>query len=163
MKFKMLGWLLVGCFALSATVTAVQAQQEKKKKRQGNQNVAGRLTAQLKKLELTEEQSKKIREIVSEYRPKIAELQKKARPTADQRKARAEATKKANAEGLKGKARREFIAKESGMTPEQKEAAEALAKLQNELRSKVVALLTPEQKAKLRSGAKKGGKKKKDQ
>ena len=69
------------------------------------------MLAGFKKVDLTKEQTDKIKAIVREYGKKLAELRKKAGLSAEQKKARAEASKKAKSEGLKGKARKDFVAK----------------------------------------------------
>ncbi len=147
------------CCLLASTLHA-QPEKKRRKKKQRGGPVAGRLVAQLKKADLTEEQQKQLQELVAKYGKQIKELQATAKLSGDQRKARAKAVKEANEKGLKGKQRREFVAEAMGMTDAQKEAMEKLAKLQAELRKEAMSILTPQQKQKLRQS--RGRKKKSD-
>lgn len=152
-KHPMLRIVMAGliCCLLASTVHA-QPEKKRRKKKQRGGPVAGRLVAQLKKADLTEEQQKQLKALVAKYGEQIKELQATAQVTADQRKARAKAAKEANEKGLKRKQRREYVANAMGLTDAQKEAMEKLAKLQAELRKEALSILTPEQKEKLRQG-----------
>ena len=85
----------------------------------------------------------------------VAELNKKAALTAEQKTARTEATKKADADGVKGKERRDLITKMMKLSDAQTEAMAELRKKQGEMRKAVMELLTDEQKGKLRKKGKK--------
>ena len=114
-----------------------------------------------KSIELTAEQKTKLDALNKEFGPKLAELRKKQASiiTADQKKARAEATKKAKADGKKGKELRAVTNAAFAITADQKaqqaETKKAMGALQKEIRTQFAALLTDEQKAKLKAGKKK--------
>lgn len=110
----------------------------------------------------TEEQKAKIEAINKEYTPKFRALAKKGSDalTAEQKTARREAMKKAKEAGKKGKELQSEVESAMKLTDEQKEQlakvkAETM-KLRQEMEGKVVALLTPEQKAELPKKGKRG-------
>lgn len=112
---------------------------------------------------LTDEQKAKIEAIAKEYQPKLNELKKKLAGvvTPQQRKARAEALKKARQEGKKGKEALKAAEEAAGLSEDQKKQVKdiqkQIAELTRELRAKIAEVLTPEQRAKL-PGQKKGKK-----
>ena len=114
-----------------------------------------------KSIELTADQKTKLDALNKEFGPKLAECRKKAASiiTADQKKARAEATKKAKADGKKGKELRAAANAAVAITADQKtqqaECKKAMGALNKEIRTQFAALLTDEQKAKLKGGKKK--------
>ena len=111
-----------------------------------------------KSIELTAEQKTKLDALNKEFGPKLAEGRKKQASiiTADQKKARAEAMKKAKADGKKGKELRAAVNAALAITADQKtkqaETKKAMGALQKEIRTQFAALLTDEQKAKLKAG-----------
>ena len=114
-----------------------------------------------KSIELTADQKTKLDALNKEFGPKLAECRKKAASiiTADQKKARAEATKKAKADGKKGKELRAAANTAVAITADQKaqqtECKKAMGALNKEVRTQFAALLTDEQKAKIKGGKKK--------
>jgi hypothetical protein len=114
-----------------------------------------------KSIELTADQKTKLDALNKEFGPKLAECRKKAASiiTADQKKARAEATKKAKADGKKGKELRAAANAAVAITADQKtqqaECKKAMGALNKEVRTQFAALLTDEQKAKIKGGKKK--------
>ena len=114
-----------------------------------------------KGIELTADQKTKLDALNKEFGPKLAECRKKAASiiTADQKKARAEATKKAKADGKKGKELRAAANTAVAITADQKaqqtECKKAMGALNKEVRTQFAALLTDEQKAKIKGGKKK--------
>ena len=114
-----------------------------------------------KGIELTADQKTKVDDLNKEFGPKLSECRKKAASiiTADQKKARAEATKKAKADGKKGKelraAANAAFAITAGQKKQQVEVGKAMKALNKEIRTKFAALLTDEQKAKLKGDKKK--------
>ena len=114
-----------------------------------------------KGIELTVDQKTKLDALNKEFGPKLAECRKKAASiiTADQKKARAEATKKAKADGKKGKELRAAANTAVAITADQKaqqtECKKAMGALNKEVRTQFAALLTDEQKAKIKGGKKK--------
>ena len=114
-----------------------------------------------KSIELSVDQKAKVDAMNKEFGPKLAECRKKAASiiTADQKKARAEAMKKAKADGKKGKELRAVVNAAVAITADQKaqqsECKKAMGALNKEIRTQFAALLTDEQKAKIKSGKKK--------
>lgn len=114
-----------------------------------------------KGIELTADQKTKLDALNKEFGPKLAECRKKAASiiTADQKKARAEATKKAKSDGKKGKELRAAANTAVAITADQKaqqtECKKAMGALNKEVRTQFAALLTDEQKAKIKGGKKK--------
>ena len=114
-----------------------------------------------KSIELTADQKTKVEALNKEFGPKLAECRKKAASiiTADQKKARAEAIKKAKADGKKGKELRTAVNAAVAITADQKaqqaECKKATSALQKQIRTQFAALLTDEQKAKIKGGKKK--------
>ena len=114
-----------------------------------------------KSIELTAEQKTKLDALNKEFGPKLAECRKKQASiiTADQKKARAEAMKKAKADGKKGKELRAAVNAALAITADQKtkqaETKKAMAALNKQIKTQLAALLTDEQKAKLKGGKKK--------
>lgn len=155
---KIIPLALLVCWMVAVVAQPVSAQEEKKKKKKqrGQNSSAKRLVTSLKAAELTDEQMAGVKKIAAEHSKGIAELNKKAALTAEQKTARTEATKKANADGVKGKERRDLIAKMMKLSDAQTEAMAELRKKQGEMRKAVMELLTDEQKNKL---SKKGKKK----
>ena len=117
-----------------------------------------------KGIKLNEDQRAKLAALNKELGPKLAACRKDAAGiiTADQKKARAAAIKEAKAAGKKGKELREAAEAAFKVSEEQKtklaECKKAMGALQKEGRAGLAAILTDEQKAKLRAG-RKGGKK----
>ena len=146
--------ILTVCFLTVAFVAPTVAADKKKKKVPNVVRVP-------KTIELTADQKTKIEALNKEFGPKLAECKKKANSiiTADQKKARAEATKKAKADGKKGKELRAAGNAAFAITADQKaqqaECKKAMGALNKEIRTKFAALLTDEQKAKIKGGKKK--------
>jgi hypothetical protein len=114
-----------------------------------------------KSIELTADQKTKLDALNKEFGPKLAECKAKANSivTKDQKKARVEAVKKAKADGKKGKELRAAADAALAITADQKaqqaEVKKAMGTLQKQIKTQFVALLTDEQKAKLKGGKKK--------
>ena len=121
-----------------------------------------------KGVELTADQRAKLSALNKELGPKLAACRKEAAGiiTADQKKARGAALKEAKTAGKKGKELREAAEAAFKVSEDQKtklaECKKAMGTLQKEVRSKMVSILTKDQKAQLK-GVKKGGDKKKKQ
>ena len=146
--------ILSACFLAVAFVAPAVAADKKKKKAP----IAVKVP---KGIELTADQKTKLDALNKEFGPKLAECRKKAASiiTADQKKARAEATKKAKADGKKGKELRAAVNAALAITADQKtkqaETKKAMAALNKQIKTQFAALLTDEQKAKLKGGKKK--------
>ena len=117
-----------------------------------------------KSIELTDDQKAKVDEINKEYGPKLVEFQKKMATilTPEQRKARGEAFKAAREAGKKGEEMRKAVQAALKLSDDQKKKLAELQKeqkpIRDEARKKFIALLTPEQKAKLPGKGKGRGK-----
>ena len=146
--------ILTACVLAVSFVTPVIAADKKKKK--GPTAVKVPMG-----IELTAEQKTKLDALNKEFGPKLAECRKKAASiiTADQKKARAEAVKKAKADGKKGKevqaAANAALAITADQKTQQAECKKAMQALNKEIKTQFAALLTDEQKAKLKGGKKK--------
>ena len=159
-------------FALVLVVAAPLAAQDKQKKKHPRHPRRGghQMFQQLKKLDLTEEQTAKIKEVRKALGPKFADARKKLSAvfTDEMRKARREAFKKAKEEGKKGKELMEAARAATGdLTDEQKatlkEVRAEMKQLHGEAMKAIGEILTDEQKAKLKkSHPKKRGQKKDD-
>jgi Spy/CpxP family protein refolding chaperone len=110
------------------------------------------LGGMLAEIELTAEQKAKLEALKKEMGPKLMEARKKTEGilTEEQRNARAEAQKAARAAGKTGQEARAAAEAAVKLTDEQKTkmaaARKAAGELQRQVRDKVMALLTPEQK-----------------
>jgi len=163
-KFARLVLTLMLAAVLVAPLMAADKDKKKKKRKKGKKarvvNVV-RLPKSVRDT-LTDEQKKQIAAINKQYAPKLVELVKKRAGiiTPDQRRARAEAIKAARKAGKKGKELRKAVADSVKITDEQKKQMQALRKefrsLRAEVNKKVRALLTDDQRAKLKPVRKKG-------
>ena len=146
--------ILSACLLAVAFVAPAVAADKKKKKAPTAVKVP-------KSIELTADQKTKLDALNKEFGPKLAECRKKAASiiTADQKKARTEAMKKAKADGKKGKELRAAVNAAVAITADQKaqqaECKKAMGALNKEVRTQFAALLTDEQKAKIKGGKKK--------
>ena len=146
--------ILTACMLAVSFATPVLAADKKKKKAPTAVRVP-------KGIELTVGQKTKVEALNKEFGPKLAECRKKAASiiTADQKKARTEAVKKAKADGKKGKevqaAANAAVAITDDQKAQQAETKKAMGALNKEIRTQFAALLTDDQKAKLKGGKKK--------
>jgi len=146
--------ILTACVLAVSFVTPVMAADKKKKKAPTAVKVP-------MDIELTADQKTKLDALNKEFGPKLAECRKKAAGiiTADQKKARAEAVKKAKADGKKGKevqaAANAALAITADQKTQQAECKKAMQALNKEIKTQFAALLTDDQKAKLKGGKKK--------
>lgn len=150
--------------ALVALIAAPVMAKEGKRKRPAKGRHAGvmaQLSKKLQALDLTEDQVAKLKELKEKFGPEMAELQAKAKPTAEQREAMKEAKQKADAAGKKGKELRQALQAAMKLTPEQTAARKEMQEIMKKVRQEIGELLTPEQKEKahLGHGPKRGGKK----
>ncbi len=148
---------------LVAVIAVPALAQDKKKKKRGPKkpDPGAMILKKLEKAELTDDQVAKIKELCAEVADKIVAARAKANLTAEQKKARAEAIKKAKEEGKTGKEAMKAVQSAVELTPEQKSAMEEARKLHGEMMKKVFDMLTPEQKEKagIKGPRKKGEKK----
>ena len=161
--YRKIAIALIGAFVVSMLSTQSFAQDDDKKKKRGNQFMKNMMRP-FAKAELTDEQKKKATALIKENAKELMALQKEMGSifTAEKRKARREAQKKAKAEGLKGKKAAEFVWKEIGLSDDDRKKMMEANKKFNQARMKVqreiYAMLTDDQKAKVKSRALKGGK-----
>ena len=154
--------LLVLTLAVVLAMPAMAAEEKKKKKKKGRKAPAAVRVP--KGIVLTADQKKQVAAINKEFAPKLVAINKKGATivTPEQRKARSAASKKAKADGKKGKAARAAVNAAVKLSAEQKKALAEVNKARQVViraaRAKFVEILTDEQKAKL---PKKKGKKKK--
>lgn len=141
---------------LSLGVLAEDGEKKvEKKPGKGGEKAAPQVVQLPKEIELSAEQKEKVAAINKEFAPKMADANKalNAVLTEDQRKARAEAMKKAREEGKKGKDAAEAVAAATKVTDDQKakvdEAQKAVNAVRKEALEKVAAVLTDDQKAKV--------------
>jgi Spy/CpxP family protein refolding chaperone len=110
--------------------------------------------AMLKSLNLTDDQKAKVKEVMSEYGPKLKEARESIL-TADQKKARDDAAKAAKDAGKKPAEVFRAAMTAVTLTDDQKaKMKETVAPLRKEAIEKVTALLTPEQQEQLQKARK---------
>jgi Spy/CpxP family protein refolding chaperone len=160
--FKAMSAMLA--LAVSLAIVGSLAAAEKPKRPEGPrgwQPGFERIEMMVKDLNLTDEQKAKVAELKKEYTPKF----KEAVDTLDgilapeQKKARDDAMKTARDAGKRGREVFQAGVDAMKLTDEQKtkrdDAFKALQAVGKEAREKVVALLTPEQKEKLKEAREK--------
>jgi Spy/CpxP family protein refolding chaperone len=143
---------LVVSLAIVSTLRAADAMERQASKHPPRPQNFG---LPLDQLNLTDDQKAKVDELQKEYGPQLRELEEKmaASLTDEQRQARQEAEQAARAADKLPKEIREAVESATKATAEQEakfaELRKEMAPLQREIREKILALLTPEQKAKL--------------
>lgn len=135
--------------ALAFVVAAPLSAADSKK----NTSYANRLVkSQLKKLEkadLTAEQVAKVKELLAKFAEKAAPLHQKSSYTPEQKKAYAEAIKKAKAEGKTGKELSAALKNAVKLTSQQEAARREVQQAYSAVMKEILGMLTDEQKAKL--------------
>lgn len=168
MKSLLKSVLVLALVAAVAIPVAAQEAEKPKKKPQAGRAVQA-VAAMMKKLEavdLTAEQKEKIKGIAGEYAPKFKEAQAAVSAIVgpEERKAMAEARKKAQDEGKKGKELQAAVAaavKLDGAKAEELQKAQAATRELNAgFTAAIREVLTDEQVAKAGLPAKKAGAKK---
>lgn len=155
MKLYMRVAIVLSTTALVSVALMAQDGQEKKKEKGKGKTAASTVFQFPKDVTPTDDQKAKLAEIEKEFAAKITAAQKKVDSilTDDQKKARAEAKKAANAAGKKGKEAQADIEAAMKLSNEQKkqlgEAEGELREVQAQVRQRIMGLLTDEQKAKL--------------
>jgi hypothetical protein len=141
--------------AIALPLAAQDKEKKRDKKKGGAPGAVGQLKQALSKVELKEDQKKKIDDLFAQYTPKIRDASKAA---GDAPKKIADAKKKVKEDGKKGKEAAAAVKTEAKLTAEEQTAYDKLEGLNQELRSAVMAVLTDEQKES--AGLNKGRKKK---
>jgi len=152
---------LVVCVAMVGTLAAAEGRKPGARGPGGPGGGRGlgdptaRIDYMVRDLDLTDAQKASIEEIKKEFGPKLKAAQEKQDSilTEEQKKARAEAFRKARESGEGFQNMRQTIEKALNLTDAQKKDMEAARKasedLNRELMNKVTSLLTPEQKEKV--------------
>lgn len=161
---SVVAFLVTSLLVLSgATAAQDNANKAEKKAKKGKKNDP---TAQFyqvpKEVTLSEEQKASLAKIKEEYKAKVDETIKARSEllTKEQQKAMADARKAAQAEGKKGKELQAAVQAAGGLDADKQAKLQELNKkstdLKKEINGKILALLTPEQKAKIEEAKKKG-------
>jgi hypothetical protein len=137
-------------FLLLGSSFAVQAQDGGKK---GKQDPATQMVTQfikqLEKAELSEDQTAKVKEIMTKVAKDVTSKRTEAGITPEMMKKRVEARKKATEDGKKGKELKELVEASGDFSADQKKVFEETELLLNKARIEVGKLIPPEQTAKL--------------
>ena len=126
-------------------------------------NIVDRLKASAEKLGLSDDQKEKVKDLAKEYEPKFKEAMNKMSDilTPEQKKIREEAMAKAKEGGAGGREAFSKMRDAMKLTDEQKakqqEAYKTMGELGKEVRDKFEAILTDEQKEKLKAMRPQGG------
>lgn len=161
---------IIGMALLAVAMSSqVMAQEGKKKQSKRGQRIQAitQLKGKLAEIDLTEEQSKKVEEIIAKHKEALTATAAKRRElvNADANKKMAEARKAAQAEGKKGKDLQAAVMAASGLSEEdQKKLAEISQETQKVaavMKQEVAKILSEEQRKKTGLQMKKGRKKNK--
>lgn len=148
--------LTVISVAMLLALPALAAPKEKGKKAPPKCPAMAQIERMTAGMTLTDDQKAKLADIAKEFGPKVADSQKKIDSvlTPEQKKARAEAQKKAAADGKKGKELFEATQAAVKLSDDQKASMAAAQKEQRavtkDLMTKVQGVLTPEQQEQLK-------------
>ncbi len=163
--------LIVGVALVAVSLSSqLVAQEGKKKQAKRGQQIQSitQLKKSLGKIDLSEEQKKKVEEIVAKHKEGLAAIAKKRQGiiNAEVSKKMAAARKAAQAEGKKGKDLQTAVLAASGLSEEDQQKIAAInqeaQKAAQAMKQEVAKVLTEEQQAKAGLQAKKAaGKKKK--
>ena len=163
--------LLSACLFVAMVVPSIADEKQEAKKKnagKGQRDGSAQVLAQLKDVELTDEQVAKIKELNKAANEKMAAVREKAGITPELTKKRMEIQKKARETGKTGKELAELINREAGYNEGQAKAVAEMNTIRTSFRKSVVALLSKEQQEKLPEafsrglGAKQSPKKAKD-
>ncbi|WP_145419764.1 hypothetical protein [Planctomycetes bacterium K23_9] len=130
---------------------ADDAVKEKKKNAKGNRgaSMAGQLIKQLKPVGLTDEQTKKIKELAKEPTELAKKIREEAGLTPELMKKRTAAMKELKDSGKKGKEMNAAVNEKAGLTETQIAAFTKMNEARTKFQRAAMALLTDEQKAKV--------------
>lgn len=150
MKFKMFAVVVLGgLLAMPVMAQDDAAKAKEKGKRRGQPNVATQMLKQLSELNLTEEQTAKIKAMGAEAAKEMKAINTEAGLTRELMKKRAAAMKTARESGKKGKEMAAAVNEAAGLTEAQAAGFAKMALVRTKLQKGIVALLTDEQKANL--------------
>ena len=146
---------------IAAVASPLMAAPEKAKKEKKAPKATCPSAKIVKNVKLTDAQKAEIKKITAKHKGALKVT--KVGFTAEQRKARAEAVKKAKADGKKGKDLKAAADAAAKITDEQKKAAKEASKkagaARKEYRVAILAVLTDKQKASLKGARKPKGEK----
>ena len=152
--------------AMSSQVMAHEGKKKQSKRGQRIQAIT-QLKGKLAEIDLTEEQSKKVEEIIAKHKEALTATAAKRRElvNADANKKMAEARKAAQAEGKKGKDLQAAVMAASGLSEEDQKKLAAISqetqKVAAVMKQEVAKILSEEQREKTGLQMKKGRKKNK--
>ena len=161
---------IIGMALLAVAMSSqVMAQEGKKKQSKRGQRIQAitQLKGKLAEIDLTEEQSKKVEEIIAKHKEALTATAAKRRElvNADANKKMAEARKAAQAEGKKGKDLQAAVMAASGLSEEDQKKLAAISqetqKAAAVMKQEVAKILSEEQREKTGLQMKKGRKKNK--
>ena len=161
---------IIGMALLAVAMSSqVMAQEGKKKQSKRGQRIQAitQLKGKLAEIDLTEEQSKKVEEIIAKHKEALTATAAKRRElvNADANKKMAEARKAAQAEGKKGKDLQTAVMAASGLSEEDQKKLAAISqetqKVAAVMKQEVAKILSEEQREKTGLQMKKGRKKNK--
>ena len=161
---------IIGMALLAVAMSSqVMAQEGKKKQSKRGQRIQAitQLKGKLAEIDLTEEQSKKVEEIIAKHKEALTATAAKRRllVNADANKKMAEARKAAQAEGKKGKDLQAAVMAASGLSEEDQKKLAAISqetqKVAAVMKQEVAKILSEEQREKTGLQMKKGRKKNK--
>ncbi|MGB7326546.1 MAG: Spy/CpxP family protein refolding chaperone [Rubripirellula sp.] len=148
MKFKMLGAIVMAAVLAAPAIAddADDAQSKKKKGQNRGRSAAAQIIKQLESVNLTEDQTAKIKELGKAADASMKTLREEAGLTPELMKKRMEAQKSVRESGKKGKEAAAAVNEAAGMTTEQSDAFTKMNEARTKFQKSVVALLTDEQK-----------------
>ena len=161
---------IIGMALLAVAMSSqVMAQEGKKKQSKRGQRIQAitQLKGKLAEIDLTEEQSKKVEEIIAKHKEALTATAAKRRElvNADANKKMAEARKAAQSEGKKGKDLQAAVMAASGLSEEDQKKLAAISqetqKVAAVMKQEVAKILSEEQREKTGLQMKKGRKKNK--
>ena len=161
---------IIGMALLAVAMSSqVMAQEGKKKQSKRGQRIQAitQLKGKLAEIDLTEEQSKKVEEIIAKHKEALTATAAKRRElvNADAHKKMAEARKAAQSEGKKGKDLQAAVMAASGLSEEDQKKLAAISqetqKVAAVMKQEVAKILSEEQREKTGLQMKKGRKKNK--
>ncbi len=151
--------VLVLTLALVVTVSADDAKPKKKGERAGGKNAGvAQLLKPFEAVDLTEEQTAKIKALGKAMNEKSEAIREEAGITQELMKKRAAAMKEARESGKKGKELAAEVDAKAGLSEAQVNAMKKVTELRQKFMQDAVALLTPEQKENLPARVKGAGK-----
>ncbi|QDV14609.1 hypothetical protein CA51_45170 [Rosistilla oblonga] len=147
MRRNTLVMVMLAVIALPAVAEEEKAGKGKAKK--GGRNVATQILKQLADVDLTDEQTEKIKAAGKVASVEMAKIRDEAGITGELMKKRAEAAKSLADSDKKGKQRNDAINEAAGLTKPQAEAMTKMNAVRSKFTRSVVAMLTDAQKEKL--------------